>query len=154
MCPRSSPQSFLDFVSSRFEVRGGREAVRRASLLSPAPLPSSPALTIRPLQVILFTASHPSYANPLLDRLDPGGRYFSHRLFFDSCLLVDGTYVKDLSVLGRDLRRTAIVDNTPYTYGFQPDNAVPILSWFDQDEDAELASLLPLFAPRASFPSL
>jgi CTD small phosphatase-like protein 2 len=95
-------------------------------------------------EVVLFTASHPAYANPLLDTLDPARRFFSHRLFYDSCLLVEGTYVKDLSVLGRDLKTTLIIDNTPQAFGFQLSNAVPILSWFDDTADRELTALLPL----------
>ena len=35
-----------------------------------------------------------------------------------------GNYVKDLERLGRDLRRVAILDNSPASYIFHPDNAV------------------------------
>merc|ERR1712008_306574 len=53
-------------------------------------------------------------------------------------------YVKDLSRLGRELHKTIIVDNSPASYVFHPDNAVPCSSWFDDMDDRELLDLIPL----------
>lgn len=51
-------------------------------------------------------------------------RVFSSRLFRDSCVFHRGNYVKDLSRLGRDLDKIIIIDNSPASYIFHPDNAV------------------------------
>lgn len=59
----------------------------------------------------------------MADLLDKRGA-FRARLFRESCVFHRGNYVKDLSRLGRDLRRVLIVDNSPASYVFHPNNAV------------------------------
>lgn len=49
---------------------------------------------------------------------------FRARLFRESCVYHRGNYVKDLNKLGRDLQKIVIVDNSPASYIFHPDNAV------------------------------
>ncbi|XP_008317211.1 carboxy-terminal domain RNA polymerase II polypeptide A small phosphatase 2 [Cynoglossus semilaevis] len=95
-------------------------------------------------ECVLFTASLAKYADPVTDLLDQCG-VFRTRLFRESCVFHQGCYVKDLSRLGRDLHKTLILDNSPASYIFHPNNAVPVLSWFDDLEDAELLNLLPVF---------
>lgn len=59
----------------------------------------------------------------MTDLLDRCG-VFRARLFRESCVFHQGCYVKDLSRLGRDLRKTLILDNSPASYIFHPENAV------------------------------
>lgn len=113
------------------------------------------------------------YADPVADLLDQWG-VFRARLFRESCVFHRGNYVKDLSRLGRKLSNVIIVDNSPASYIFHPENAVslsmvawnqtfsvrpndlwgffsapspqvPVQSWFDDMNDTELLDLLPFF---------
>lgn len=95
-------------------------------------------------ECVLFTASLAKYADPVTDLLDKWD-VFRYRLFRESCVFHRGNYVKDLGRLGRELHKIIIVDNSPASYIFHPDNAVPVASWFDDMNDRELLDLIPFF---------
>ncbi|KAJ7786830.1 HAD-like domain-containing protein [Mycena olivaceomarginata] len=99
-------------------------------------------------EIVVFTASLRSYANPLLDRLDPH-HVIHHRLFRDSCLSSNGGYIKDLSRLGRPLKDVIIVDNCPRAYVLHPNHAIPISSWYKDRLDTELLELSPFLVDLA-----
>mmetsp|Transcript_32946 Transcript_32946/g.50379 ORF Transcript_32946/g.50379 Transcript_32946/m.50379 type:complete len:97 (-) Transcript_32946:1501-1791(-) len=88
-------------------------------------------------ELIIFTASLSKYADPLMDILDETN-CCSDRLFREHCTFTNGMYVKDLSELGRDLKDVLIIDNSPTAYLFQPENALPIISWYDEKDDVVL----------------
>lgn len=93
-------------------------------------------------EIVVFTASLAKYADPVLDLLDTN-RVVKYRLFREACSNHMGNYVKDLGRLGRKLQWTIIIDNSPASYIFHPENAVPIGSWFDDPQDTELLDLIP-----------
>ncbi|GAD92821.1 general stress response phosphoprotein phosphatase Psr1/2, putative [Paecilomyces variotii No. 5] len=99
-------------------------------------------------EVVVFTASVSKYGDPLLDQLDIH-HVVHHRLFRDSCYNHQGNYVKDLSQVGRDLRETIIIDNSPTSYIFHPQHAIPISSWFSDAHDNELLDLIPVLEDLA-----
>lgn len=93
-------------------------------------------------EIVIFTASLSKYANPLLDRLDIHN-VITDRLFREHCTHIDQCYVKDLARLGRDVNQCLIIDNSPTCYAFQPSNAMPCMSWFDDHSDTELIDMIP-----------
>jgi RNA polymerase II subunit A small phosphatase-like protein len=93
-------------------------------------------------EIVVFTASVSLYANPLLDLLDTN-KVISHRLFREHCTFLDGSYVKDLSRLGRDLAHTIIIDNSKNCYKLQPENAMGSLTWLEDKRDAQLVRMIP-----------
>ncbi|KAJ8762044.1 hypothetical protein K2173_006646 [Erythroxylum novogranatense] len=94
-------------------------------------------------EVVIFTASQSIYAGQLLDILDPDGKLISRRFYRESCIFSDGTYTKDLTVLGVDLAKVAIIDNSPQVFKLQENNGIPIKSWYSDPSDCALISLLP-----------
>ena len=94
-------------------------------------------------ELMVFTASHESYANCVVDHIDPNHEFIQHRLSREQCFLTnDGIFIKDLRVIGnRILDEVLIVDNAAYSFGFQLDNGVPILPFYNDKNDQELVKL-------------
>ncbi|THG16201.1 hypothetical protein TEA_028312 [Camellia sinensis var. sinensis] len=51
-------------------------------------------------EIVVFTASQSIYAEQLLDIMDPDRKLLSCRAYCESCIFSDGSYTKDLTVLG------------------------------------------------------
>ena len=97
-------------------------------------------------EIVIFTASIPQYANPLLDKLENiynnnYNNYISHRLFRQHCIKTKGNYIKDLHCLGRKKENMIIVDNNPISYVYNVENGLPIGSFHCNKNDNELAKL-------------
>ncbi|KAK8950140.1 hypothetical protein KSP40_PGU017163 [Platanthera guangdongensis] len=100
-------------------------------------------------RVVIFTASESIYAERLLNILDPDRMLISECFYRESCVFSDGSYTKDLTILGVDLAKVVIVDNSPQVFRLQVDNGIPIKSWFDDPADQALKSLLPFLESLA-----
>ena len=100
-------------------------------------------------EIVIFTASLSQYAQPLINQLDKDSVGFS-QLYREHCTFYNNIYfVKDLSKLGRELKNIIFVDNSSSAYMFQPENAIPITSWYQNPHDKELYKLIPFLAKLA-----
>lgn len=91
-------------------------------------------------EVVVFTASHRSYADAVLNEIDPEGELFHHRLYREHCIHINDLYIKDLSRVNRQLDSVVLVDNAASSFCLQLGNGIPILSFYD-GKDFELSAL-------------
>ena len=94
--------------------------------------------------VVIYTASHPSYADAVLDYMDKENKYFKYRLYRNHCIQcdVDGFkfYVKDLDTLDKyyNLKDIVIIDNSILSFAYHLYNGIPIVPFINQPNDTEL----------------
>ena len=92
--------------------------------------------------MVVFTAARQDYADKILDYLDPSNNLFAGRMYRQHCTLVDGSYVKDFSVVKNRRRQDMmLVDNLVYSFAGDLDRGIHILNFYDDKTDKELQYL-------------
>lgn len=93
--------------------------------------------------LVVFTASVQEYADPVIDWLEQERKFFSGRYYRQHCTYRQGAFIKDLSSVEPDLSKVMILDNSPLSYMFHQDNAIPIQGWISDPTDSDLLHLVP-----------
>lgn len=99
-------------------------------------------------EIVVFTSSLNSYADPILDRLDPNG-YVAHRLYRAETHYRKGVHVKNLDHLNRDLERVVVVDCDAKHVSMHAENAVMVPRWTGEPGDTALLDLIPFLESLA-----
>jgi Dullard-like phosphatase family protein len=94
--------------------------------------------------IIIFTASLKEYADIILDHLDPNNDIFKERYYREHLQEKETCFVKDLTILKRDIKKIIIVDNLPENFREQKENGIYIHSWYSDENDNALMNLLPI----------
>lgn len=74
--------------------------------------------------------------------MDPN-HYITKRLFRNYCVCSEGIFVKDLGLLGRDMKDVIMVDNAAISYKFQPLNGIECKPFINDFTDTELSEMTP-----------
>ncbi len=59
-----------------------------------------------------------------------------------------------MSKIGRQMKDIIIIDNSPSSYMFQPENGMPILSWYEDKADDKLLELIPVLISLSQVPDV
>ena len=110
--------------------------------------------------IVVYTASHQSYADAVLNYLDKENKYFQYRLYRNHCVQcdVDGIkfYVKDLDTLNKyyNLKDIVLIDNSVLSFAYHLNNGIPIVPFIEQKDDTQLLMLAYYLVSIAPFDDL
>jgi Dullard-like phosphatase family protein len=96
--------------------------------------------------IIVYTASHQSYADSVLNYIDPDNKFIQYRLYRHNCVKVqmesDFIYVKDLRIFKSvPIEDMVMIDNSVLSFAFHLENGIPILPYYNNPDDYELKAL-------------
>merc|ERR1712113_409486 len=87
-------------------------------------------------EVILWTAADRNYAKPILDHIDPNGDLLPYRLFREHCVKKGNVEcAKDLELIGRDMSRVVLIDNSTIAAQTSPSNTYLIEDFLGDRND-------------------
>ena len=86
---------------------------------------------MRPLfELVIFSFGTYEYVNNVIKIIEKKGKFFEHVLYRQHATDRNGEYVKDLSLLGRDLKNIIIVDDIPQVFKMQEKNGICIKPFY------------------------
>lgn len=104
-------------------------------------------------EIVIFTPSHEGLGLPIMDALQmESGGAIMHYLYRDACYYKDGTYMKDLSKLNRNISRVILIDDDEEAATLNPDNLVRVKPYTDPKDrkDDTLERLIPFLVEIAT----
>ena len=88
----------------------------------------------------IFTAATKTYADTILDYIDPKNEYFLFRLYREACIPIQNKlYIKDLRIIkDYDPSNVILMDNSLYSFMNQPSNGMLVNSFYTNNNDTQL----------------
>ena len=93
-------------------------------------------------EIVTFTNGMKNYADYILNLLDINDNIIKYRLYRQHVSVAGFSRFKNLNLLGRDLKKTIIIDNLKENFTLQPDNGLYIKSWTSDVNDTQFIDLL------------
>ena len=101
-------------------------------------------------EIISFSKFSKSYSHIIINYIQQGRRLFDANLYREHCALVGKKFVKDISRIGRDMKRIIMIDDLPENLEKFKSNGILILPYEGEEQSNdrvlyELKKLLILF---------
>ena len=107
--------------------------------------------TLKPIyELISFTNESKEYSEQLLKEIESSRKYFDYNFCIEHNVLIDNNFIKDISKIGRDMKKIIIVDKNYENIKSTPQNGILIKPYFGESSKNdtvlfELKKLLVLF---------
>ena len=93
-------------------------------------------------EIIIFTSKDEKYIEPLIKFIEKKEKFFSYKFYIQHNIIINKTFIKDISRIGRSLNKIIMIDNILQNYRNQKNNTIIIKSFFgDDDNDKNLIYL-------------
>jgi Dullard-like phosphatase family protein len=92
-------------------------------------------------ELITFTSASKEYAKPIINEIELKNKYFDYCLFREHSVICGNDFVKDISRIGRDMKKIIIIDNMEENFRLNKKNGIKIAPYYGDDNDNVLNEL-------------
>ena len=92
-------------------------------------------------ELITFTSASKEYAQPIINEIELNNKYFDYTFFREHSVISGNDFVKDISRIGRDMKRIIIVDNMEQNFRLNKKNGIKIKPFYGEQNDKVLYEL-------------
>ena len=88
-------------------------------------------------EVISFTKGNENYSNQIINLIESNEKYFDYCLHKDNATYLNEEYYKDINKIGRNVKKTIIIDDKNNNLGIEDENTIFIKSFIINENDNE-----------------
>jgi Dullard-like phosphatase family protein len=92
-------------------------------------------------EIIAFSNGDKKYTELILNAIDKNKIFFDNKLCRNNCIIMNNDFVKDISILKKDINKIIIVDNLIQNYRLHLENGINIKSFYGEINDKILLEL-------------
>ena len=92
-------------------------------------------------ELISFTYGNKNYSDKILNLIEEKEKYFDFNLYKENSTYLNEEYYKNFDKLGRDIKRTIIIEDIDNNLGNKNDNSILIKSFIKNERDLILKNL-------------
>ena len=92
-------------------------------------------------ELITFTSASKEYAQPIIREIELKTKYFDYNFFREHSIICGNDFVKDISRIGRDMKKIIIIDNMEENFRLNKKNGIKIYPFNGDPNDNVLNEL-------------
>ena len=92
-------------------------------------------------ELMTFTSASKEYAQPIINEIESKTKYFDYNFFREHSIIYGNDFVKDISRIGRDMKKIIIIDNMEENFRLNIKNGIKIKAFYGDQNDNILYEL-------------
>ena len=86
-------------------------------------------------EIISFTSATREYADVIINEIEKNRPFFDHKLYREHTVIYKDSFVKDISRIGRDMKKIIIIDNNEGNFILNKENGIKIAPFYGDEEN-------------------